>query len=159
MSLVKLFSSPWLSGSIVGLMATSSKRAYATLYDPGVLQPEPLSPQQATVDPCLHRRHSTTQRQVWLSLSGVSGFWCTKGFVWALQASLVGMRLDSKGDFTPPTILLGLLLCPWTWDIFFWVGSNILLLMVAQKRALLLTFSQEKMSSTHPSTLPYCQSG
>ena len=27
---------------------------------------------------------------------------------------------DSKPDFTPPTILLGCLLCPWTCGIFFW---------------------------------------
>ena len=27
---------------------------------------------------------------------------------------------DSKCNFAPPTIVLGLLLCPWTWGIFFW---------------------------------------
>ena len=47
----------------------------------GLLQPEPLSPRQATADLCLCRRHSNTQRQVWLSLCGVSGSWCTQGFV------------------------------------------------------------------------------
>ena len=26
---------------------------------------------------------------------------------------------DFKCDCTPPTIFLGLLLCPWTWGIFF----------------------------------------
>ena len=31
-----------------------------------------------------------------------------------------GMGFDSKCDFAPPTILLGLLLCPWMWRIFFW---------------------------------------
>ena len=40
------------------------------------------------------------------------------------------MGLDSKCNFAPPTILLGLLLCPWNWDIFFLVDSNILLSMV-----------------------------
>ena len=35
---------------------------------PGLLQPEPLSPGQATADLCLHWRHSDTQRQVCLSL-------------------------------------------------------------------------------------------
>ena len=40
---------------------------------PGLLHPEPLPLQQATADPYLHRRHSNTQRQVWLSLCGVSG--------------------------------------------------------------------------------------
>ena len=33
----------------------------------GVLQPEPLPPWQGTADSCLHRRHSNTLRQVWVS--------------------------------------------------------------------------------------------
>ena len=57
------------------------------------------------------------------------------------------MGFDSKSDFTPPTILLGLLLCLWVW------GSNIVLLMVVQQQVAILLFSQEKMS-TRPSTLP-----
>ena len=44
-------------GSMVGLMATSSKRAYAI---PRSAAPEPLPLQQATADPYLHRRHSNT---------------------------------------------------------------------------------------------------
>ena len=32
--------------------------------------------------------------------------------------SLVGMGFDSKHDFAPPTVLLGLHLCSWTWGIF-----------------------------------------
>ena len=48
---------------------------------PGLLQPEPLSLQQATADLCLGRRHSDTQKKVWLSLTGVSGSWCTQGLV------------------------------------------------------------------------------
>ena len=39
------------------------------LCDAGLLQPGTLSPQQATPDPCLCRRHSNTQRQVWLTLT------------------------------------------------------------------------------------------
>ena len=30
------------------------------------------------------------------------------------------MGFDSKRGFTPPTVLLGFLLCPWTWGIFSW---------------------------------------
>ena len=52
------------------------------------------------------------------SLDGFSG--CTQGFVWALQAYLAGMGFDSKCNFALPTILLGLLLCPWMWGIFLW---------------------------------------
>ena len=98
---------------------------------PGLLHAEPLTLRQATADLYLHRRHSNTQRQVWLSLCRVC--WCVQGFVGALRVSLLGMGFDSKCDFAPPTILLGLLLCCWTWGIFFFfflVGSNILLLMV-----------------------------
>ena len=71
---------------------------------PGLLKPEPLSPCQATADPCLNRRYSNTQRQIWISLCGASGYWCVQGFVCALWASLGGMGFDSKHDFTPPTI-------------------------------------------------------
>ena len=35
------------------------------------------------------------------------------------------MGFDSKCNFAPPTILLGLLLFPWMWGIFFLVESNI----------------------------------
>ena len=89
-------------GSMVGLMVTSSKRAYA-IPRSAVLRAPAL--QQATVDPYLCRRHWNTQRQVWFSLCGIS--WCAQGFVWALQASLVGMGFASKCNFTPPTIFLG----------------------------------------------------
>ena len=34
--------------------------------------------------------------------------------------SFEGMGFESKHDFTPPTIFLWLLICPWTWGIFFW---------------------------------------
>ena len=80
---------------------------------PSLLYPGPLPLWQATADPYLRRRPSDTQRQVWLSLCGV--FWCRQHFVWALWMSLVGMGSDSKHGFGPPTILVGLLLCPWTW--------------------------------------------
>ena len=49
---------------MVGLVSTSSKRAYAI---PRPL-PESLPLRQATADPYLHRRHSNTQSHVWLSL-------------------------------------------------------------------------------------------
>ena len=91
-----------------------------TLCDLGLLQQEPLPLRQATADLCLHRRYSNTPRLVWLSLCGVSASWCTQGFVRALRPSLAGMGFDYKRDFSPHTILLGLLLCPWIWGIFFW---------------------------------------
>ena len=81
---------------------------------PGLLHPAPC--------PCgrpllTHTSTGDTQTQFCLSLCGVP--WCAQGFVWALWASLAGMGFDSKSNLTPPTDLLGLLLCPWTWSIFF----------------------------------------
>ena len=35
------------------------------------------------------------------------------------RVSLAGIGFDSNCAFAPPTIILGLLLWPWTWDIFF----------------------------------------
>ena len=60
------------------------------------------------------RRHSNTVLSQ--SLLGIWVLVRTR-VVWALWASLVCMGFDSKCVFTPPTILLELLLCPWTWGI------------------------------------------
>ena len=81
--------------------------------------PCPLSPWQAAADLCSHRDSRTLKGRSHSVFCGVSGLWCTQGFVWALQASLVGMGFDSKCSFTPPTVLLGLLPCPWMIGIFF----------------------------------------
>ena len=43
-----------------------------------------------------------------------------QGFVWALQASLVGRGLDSKHDFATPTILFGASLLPLNMGYLFW---------------------------------------
>ena len=58
--------------SMVGLMVTSSKRAYAM---PRSTAPRAPAPWQSTADPYLHRRHSEFCR----SICGVSGSWCTQG--------------------------------------------------------------------------------
>ena len=55
----------------------------------------------------------------------------------------------------PLTILLLLLLYPWLWDVFFLMGSSILLSMVVQHLVAILVHSQEEMS-TCPSTPPSC---
>ena len=79
---------------------------------PSLLHLEPLSLQQSTADPYLHRRCSNTvlSQSLWDSWVLV----CIR-FVWALWASLVGIGFDSKCEFAPSTISLGLLLCPWMW--------------------------------------------
>ena len=143
-----------LGDSMVGLMMTSSRRAYATCFTTQVCYTQsPLPLQQTTADLYLHRRHSNTQRQVWLRLCGISGSWCTQGFVWALWASLAGMGCDCKHYFSTPNILLGLLLLGHRVFFFFLVGSNIVLSMVVQKQVVILQFLWKRMS-TCPSTLP-----
>ena len=114
-----------------------------------MLHPEPLPLWQATPDTCICRRHSNTVLDQ--SLCGLWVLVCTR-FVWILQVSLVGMGLNSKLDFAPPTVLLGLLLCSWACSVFL-VGSNILLWTVVQQQVVILDFSHEKMS-TYPSTPP-----
>ena len=53
-----------------------------------------------------------TQTQFCLSLCGVSGSWCAQGLFELSECLWWLLIFDSKRDFTPPTILLGLLLCP-----------------------------------------------
>ena len=136
---------------------------------PGTLHPEPL--QQSTGEPYIHWRHSNT-----VLAQSLCGFWVLvhTRFVLALQVSLVGMGFDSKCSFSPSTILLGLLLCPWMWGIFlvgylfggylfggvsfwwvsfwwvsFWWGIFLVgtLSMVVQQQIVILEFLQEKMST------------
>ena len=101
-------------GSMVGLIVTSSKRAYAI---PRSASPRAPDPAADYCCPYFRRRPSNTvlAQSLW-------DLWvlvCTR-FLWALCASLVGKGFDSKHDFAPPTVLLCLLLCPWKWSIFFW---------------------------------------
>ena len=81
---------------------------------PSLLHPEPLPLRQSTADLYLHRRHSNT-----ILVQSLWGLWVLVCTVWTIWASLAGMQLDSKCNFTPATVLLGLLLCPWLWGIFF----------------------------------------
>ena len=60
-------------GSTVGLMVTSSKRAYAT---PRTAAPRAPTPMAGHCWSVIHRRHSNTQRKVWLSLWGL--LMCTR---------------------------------------------------------------------------------
>ena len=121
-------------------MVTSSKRTYTTWRASQVCCSQSPCPRSRPL--LIHASAGDTQ-----ILKGTSG--CLS----PLTISVVGMRFDSKRNFAPPTILLGLLLCPPTWDIFFLVGSNIPLSMVVQHRVAILEFSQEKMSAC-PSTPP-----
>ena len=103
-------SSQWLCGGANGDLLQEG--LCHKLHLPGLLQSESLSPWQATADLCLHRRHSNTQRQVWLSL--LWDLWVLVCIRFCLGPPNIsgGLGFDSKCDFTSPTILLELLLCP-----------------------------------------------
>ena len=87
---------------------------------PGLLHPEPLPLRQTAADPALHRRRSDTvlAQSLW-GLRVLVHKVCVSS-----QSVLPDMGFDSKLDFTPPTILLGLLLFPWMWGIFFFGGIH-----------------------------------
>ena len=91
-----------LRDSLVGLMVTSSKRAYATGCVTQSSAPRSPAPAAGHCSPAPPQE---TQTEFWFSLCGVSGSWCAQGFVWVLWVSLAGMGFDSKCDFSPPTIL------------------------------------------------------
>ena len=54
-----------------------------------------------------------TQTQFWLSFCGISESWCAQ-HLFEPSEHLWRYGFDYKCDFAPPTMLLGLLLCPWT---------------------------------------------
>ena len=93
--------------SMMGLMLTSSKRAYAI---PKSAAPKPLSLWQSAADPYLHRRCSNT-----LLAQSLWDPWILvhTRFVWGPWASLVRMGFYCRYEFSPPTIMLRLLFCPW----------------------------------------------
>ena len=135
---------------MVALRATSSKRADATHCVSQVCCSQSPSPQQATAGPCLCRRHSNSQRQVWLSLWGSLHLVAHKVLfesskhlrqVWSLILNTISPLLPSCCGFA-----LGR-------EVSFLVGSNIFLPMVVQQLDAILEFLQEKMSA-HPFTLP-----
>ena len=122
---------------VMKIMVTSFKRTYActaTLSAPnpaaGHCQPTPppetpghsqASLGQSLVGSCgsplLTPPPQETRKHSSISVSvGSLGPGAHRVYLSPLR-SLVGMGFDSKCDFTPPTIFLGLPLYPWTWDI------------------------------------------
>ena len=131
-----LFPQPCVSsgGSMVGLMVTSSKRAYARPRSAAPRAPAPVAghcwpiPLQETL------RHSSVS----VSVGSLWDLWCAQGLC---------------EPFEHPWQVWGLIL-PSCWGgslvlrcgVFFLVGPNILLSIVVQQWAIILEFSQ-KMSS------------
>ena len=83
-------------GCVVGLTATSSKRAYALPRSAAPRAPAPVA---------AHRWPKTLQETHTVLSPSLWGLWVLlhTRFVWALWASLAGMGFDFKRDFTPPT--------------------------------------------------------
>ena len=88
---------------------------------PGLLQPEPLSLWQATADSCFCKETLNTQGSFGSISVGSLGPGAHKVvvffifiFIFLSPLSVSGVYgFDSKDDFAPPTILLGLFLCLW----------------------------------------------
>ena len=87
--------------SMLGLMVTSSKRAYATPRSVTPRAPAPVAGHCGYVPPQETFKHS--KAGLALSLWGL--LVCTR-FCLTLRTSLGGMGFDSKHDFASPTILL-----------------------------------------------------
>ena len=147
-----------LDDSMVGLMATSSNRTYATCHASQYCRCQCLCPRggpllthTSTGDP------QTLTAGLAQSLVGLTasfpGSWCTQGLSCALQELLVGRRFDFKLDCVPPTVFLQLHLFPCAWGFFFWrVPTSFCRWLFA-----ILVFLQKKLSAC-PSTLLFLRS-
>jgi len=142
-----------LSSSMVGLMATSPKRAYATGCVTQVCCTQGPCPCSRPLLTCA----STGDTQ---TLKGRSG----SVSVGSLGPGTYKVLFESPNHLWRVwglilNAVLPLLLRCWGFsfalghEYLFIVGSNILLSMVVQQRVVILEFSKEKMS-TGPSTLP-----
>ena len=102
-------------GSMVGLMSTSSKRAYAIPRSAAPRAPAPVAGHCWLVSLQEILRHSKAylDQSLW-------GLLVCRRFCLSPPSISAGMGFDSKCDFTPPTILLGLFHCPWMGGIFLW---------------------------------------
>ena len=121
---------PWTE-ALGGLQSLGSKRVWHNLAtnSPPPYMSIPISQFVHTPSPrgnlkfVLYICNSTSTLQISSTLPffclSLWGLWVLvhTRFVWALWASLVGMGFDSTRDFSTPTVLLELLLCPWTWGI------------------------------------------
>ena len=65
------------------------------------------------------------------------------------------MGFDSKCDFTPPTILLGFPLCPWTWGIFFWWDSTFSCRWLFSSKLYFGVLAEDECMSFYSAILPY----
>ena len=130
---------------MLGLMATSSKRAYATLRSAAPKAFSPVAGHCLPI-PALKGRSgsvSVGSPGVYMfCLSPLKDLW----LVWGLIPNAISLLLPSCWG-------LSFALGHETPFFFFLVGSNILVLTFVQQRVVILEFSLEKMS-THPSTLP-----
>ena len=116
-------SAQWVYGGVNGDLLQED--LCYTSHLPGLLQPELQSLRQVTADLCLCRRHSNIQsRSGSVSCGGHCSFpWvlvCTRFSLCPLSISdRCEVWFYSKCNFTPPTVLLRCLLCPWTRGIWF----------------------------------------
>ena len=95
-------------GSMVGLVVTSSKRVYAIPRSTAPRAPAPAAVHCWPIPPQKTIKHSSVSVSM-----GSLGPSAHKVCLNPLSIS-VRYGFDYKWNFTPSTILLGLLICPWT---------------------------------------------
>ena len=93
-----------VNGDLLQEVLCRTQGCWARAPVPAAARCWPVSPQEML-------KHSSVSVSV-QSLGPVH-----RKLIWGLWESLAGMGFDSPCEFTPPTILLGLLLCPRTWGI------------------------------------------
>ena len=139
------FPSPVLSSgsSMVGLMVTFSKRAYA-IHRSAV--PSAPTPAAGTLQEIL-------KTQFWLSLCGIYVFCCSQslfepsGHLWWIRSLILNTISPLLSSFWGFSFALG-------HGVSFLVGSNIVQSTVVQQGVVGLEFSQEKLSTRPSHHLP-----
>ena len=142
-----------LSSFVVGLVATSSKRAYATCHVFQVCCSQSPCPCGRQLLTCTSTGDAQTLKGRFGSVSvGSLGPGAHKvlfepsKYLWQVWDLILNMILPLLPSCCSFSFVLG-------HGVSFLVGSIILLSMVVEQQVVILEFSQEKMSS-RPSTLP-----
>ena len=139
-----------IGSSVVGLMVTPSKRAYATHCVTQVCHIQSPCSCGRTLLICTSAGDTQT-------IKGRSGSVSVGSLVYGVHKVLLGIsggyEVWFQKQFRPSYHLTRALPLPLDVGYLFLVGSNILLLMVVQQQVVILEFSQEEINAC-PSTLP-----
>ena len=117
-------SAQWLYGGVNGNLLQDNLGHMA--FFPGLLQPESPCPRSRPLGGCPMPPQETLKHSKASLAQSLWDLWilvCTRFCLSPLSIS-GGYGVLILNTILPPTILLGLLLCLWTWGIFFWWGPT-----------------------------------